>query len=153
MRSIFIVTPQLHCFHDFPTVTDSSLWCCRLLSAHEACLSIMHACEDTSRCLPAHLCSLYMHVHMPWYLTACEYDCMCSVCIHVCYETEEVKHKDGSGLTSTDLSVKMLRWFQIWLAIHKHIHAHMNTSMQANLINLDWNEAEIRVCNQVVETV
>lgn len=80
---------------------NSPLWCCRFLSTH-AYPSCMHVRTHCDVCL--HICSLYMHVHMSRYLTACEYDCMC----YAVFETEEVKRKDGSGLTWTDRSVKMV---------------------------------------------
>ncbi len=89
----------------------TSLWCCRRLSAHWECISVMHACKDALCRLPTYFFTLYMHTHMSWYLTACECNSMCYVAysIHVCYETEEVKREDGLGLTSTDLFVLLLR--------------------------------------------
>lgn len=92
------------------TVTDCSLWCCcgRIVSAHEACcLSIMYACEDTLLCLPTHLFALYMHVQMSWHHVSTIVLYVLRS-IHVCYETEEAKRNDGSGLTLTYLTVRML---------------------------------------------
>lgn len=96
-------------------VTDSSFWCSlvgfSVLVRHDnpSCMHVRTRCDV---CL--HICPctfvlskrMWVQLHVMW-----------NVWSHMCYETKEVKHLDGSRLTMTDLFLKMLKWFHIWLTL------------------------------------